>query len=88
MYSLTIDLTGTVSDVDIHKSSSQTSGYSYDSRFLEIENVITRMPKCAPATADGRNSTLKIYLPLKLRLEQNSVIMYSAKNSIVFKNRE
>lgn len=90
LYGLTIDSTGAVSDVEILQPSSSTGGYSYESRFLEkeIENVIKRMPNWTPAIANNRTSKQNIYLPLKFKLDQNSVIMYSARYSFSFKDRK
>ena len=90
LYGLKIDSTGAVSDVRILEPSSLTGGYSYQSRFLEteIENVIKSMPNWSPAIVGSKKSTQHIYLPLKFKLEQNSIVMYSARYSFSFKNRK
>ncbi len=88
LYRLTIDSVGAVSDVEIRESSSTTGGYSYDSRRLEseIKKVLTKMPNWTPAIVNSKNSKLSVYLPLKFRLEQNSVIMSSSKSTFLIKN--
>jgi hypothetical protein len=90
LYSLVIDSKGAVSSVSIAESSAVTGGYTHECRFLEteIQNVLSQMPDWAPAIVGNEASSMRIYLPIKFRIEQHSLAMYSAKYSFVFKNRK
>lgn len=90
LFEVTIDSVGNVTEVLVFESSAQTGGFHYDCRYLEneIRTVIESMKNWTPAKIDGKNITITIYIPLRFRLDGNSITISPAKYLFPFKDRE
>ncbi len=90
LYEVIISDTGALLDVSVAQSCSHTGGFSSDSRFMEdqIKRVLSEMPHWTPAKIVGQSVPIKIFIPIKFRIEQFAVIMYSGKHSFSFTHKK
>lgn len=88
LYEATIDSNGAIHDVNISQSSIVTGNFAKEGIELEnqIKGVIAQMPDWTPAFFEGKSVSVDIYIPIKFRVEQYAIIMYSGEQAFVFSN--
>ncbi len=90
LFELTINEFGKVDSVIINESSAQTCGFSYECHHLEdeIRKVIEEMPLWTPAMYNNASISLRVALPLKFNLNENSIYILPSKYIFLFNNRK
>jgi hypothetical protein len=90
LYEIKIDTLGKITALDLVESSSASHGTGHQAGHLsnEIIQVINTMPLWKPALINGKAAEITFYLPLRIQLDMNKIIIHNSRYMLIYKNRK